>query len=254
MSLKAEFTGRRAYMAHVAGNRLSDAHKYAEAAQKHAQAVELYRQAIEQGCKKATYLMAYGVLLLRMREYEKARELMLEADKAPGITKDEKKQLRMNFAICQWKLGNLDKAIELMKSVAGDQKNSMLYGSLGYMLVEKARETGDFEEAIAFNEEAYEYDEDDAVVLDNLGQMHLAMGDRGKALDFFKRAHEQKPHQVDTLYYLALLYHEDGDDKTAKKLLDRALTGNYSALCTTSREQAQALLGELKVEEDAQEE
>jgi len=133
-----------------------------------------------------------------------------------------------------------------MKQASTDGSNSMIYGSLGYMLIEKARQTGDYTEAIEFNQKALEYDDEDAVVLDNMGQMNLAMGKREEAFDFFKRAHERKPTQVDTLYYLAKLYAEDGENEAAVKMLERALSQTYSALCTTTREQAQALLDEIQ--------
>ena len=120
--------------------------------------------------------------------------------------------------------------------------NGTVYGSLGYVLIEKARQTGDYTEALAFNMEALDYDEDDAVILDNLGQLHLSMGDKEKALEYFTRAHDIKPKQVDTLYYLALLALDRGEADAAREYLADALSGNYSALCTTTREQAQQLL------------
>ncbi len=79
-----------------------------------------------------------------------------------------------------------------------------------------------------------------------MGQLNLSMGKRGEAFEFFKRAHERKPTQVDTLYYLAKLYAEDGERETAVKMLERALSQTYSALCTTTREQAQKLLDEIR--------
>lgn len=237
--------GGKGYRAHVMGNQLSDQGKPEEARRKHEEALKYYEQATQEGKMTVSYLMAYGVLLLRMRQFEKAREIFLKAERDKRITKDERRQLRLNFAVCQWKLGHLDSAIEQLKIARADGNTSMIYGSLGYMLIEKARETGDFAEAIAFNDEALEYDEEDSVVLDNLGQLNLAMGNREKALEYFKKAHEQKPSQVDTLYYLARLAHEDGDDQTAREYLTKALSGNYSALATVSREQAQALLDQL---------
>ena len=105
---------------------------------------------------------------------------------------------------------------------------------------------GDFAEALEFNTKALDYDDEDAVVLDNLGQLYLAMGDREKALTYFKKAHENKPRQVDTLYYLARLAAEDGDTKQAIDYLNSALDGNYSALCPTTRQQALDLKAELE--------
>ncbi len=242
MGLFSGMKGRRAYAAHLKGNKLSDAHKVQEAKAAHAEAMALYQQAMDEGDRTPRYLMAYGVLLMRDRQFEKARALMLTTESAPGLTKEEKRQLRINFGICEWKLGHLDNAIQQMKNAGHDNMNSMIYGSLGYMLIEKARQTGDFAEAVQFNEEALDYDEEDAVVLDNMGQLNLAMGDRAKALAFFERAHKEKPSQVDTLYYLAKLAAEDGKQDAAKAYLETALKGNFSALCTTTREMAQALL------------
>ena len=79
-----------------------------------------------------------------------------------------------------------------------------------------------------------------------MGQLHLAMGDQEKALEYFTKAHERKPSQVDTLYYLAKLAIERGEKAAAREYLESALTGNYSALCTTTREQAQELLSSIK--------
>ena len=241
---RSDFLGRRAYMAHVNGNRLYDAGKPNEAQPKHEQARQLYEQAFDQGCERVAYLMAYGVLMLRFREYDKARAAFLKAESNKALTKDERKQLRINFAIAQWKLGQLDSAIEQLEIAAQDGKNAMLYGSMGYILIEKAAQTGDFERALAFNREAYDYDEDDAIVLDNMGQLHLHMGMRDEALGYFRRAHERKPNQVDTLYYLAKLALEDGERDAALEYLSTALNGNFSALSTITLEQAQALLEE----------
>ena len=244
--VKADSTGRKAYATHVQGNRLYDEGKSAEAKEKHDQAVTLYEEAFKYGCTKPAYLMSYGVLLLRYGRFDESKQMLLKAEHAPGITKDEKRQLRINFAICQWKLGELDSAISQMKIAMSDGATGLIYGSLGYMLIEKARQTGDFTEAIEFNEKALDYDDEDAVVLDNLGQLNLAMGQKDKALEYFTKAHEFKPRQVDTLYYLAVLAAERGDKKKAVSYLDDALNGNYSALCTTSRQQALDLKAQLE--------
>ena len=243
---KAENAGRRAYGLHVQANRLYDEGKTAEAKAKHDQAIELYDQAMKGGCQKVSYIMAYGVLLLRYGRFDESKELFLKAEHTPGITKDEKKQLRVNFAIAQWKLGNLDSAISQLKIALNEGATGLIYGSLGYVLIEKARQTGDFTEAVEFNDKAMDYDDEDAVVLDNMGQLNLAMGNKEKALEYFTKAHEIKPRQVDTLYYLAKLSAEAGDKKKAVEYLDTALDGNYSALCTTTRQQAADLKKEIE--------
>ncbi len=246
MGFMATWNGRKAYRLHIKGNALDDKKQYEQAERVHDQALALYRQAMDEGFRKPNALMAYAVLLMRKGRFEEAREVMLTTEKQPGLSRDDRRKLELNFAICQWRRGQLEGAIELMKHAHEDAKQALIYGSLGYMLIEKAIQTGDFAEAVAFNQEAYEYDEDDAVVLDNLGQLALAQGERERARGFFERALAQKPTQVDTLYYLAKLSCEDGDSQAAESYLARALGGRYSALCTTTREQAEALMERVK--------
>ena len=244
MSLMNNFIARKAYMRHVEGNQLSEKGQFEQAKAKYAEALDGYAKVTADPNCKHVYLEAYSVMLMRYQRFEEAMELLRRADKN-AMPKADKLKLRINYAVCQWKIGKLDQAIELMESVFNDLKNSLVYGSLGYMYIEKAVQTGDFSRAIEFNMEAYDYDEDDAVVLDNLGQLYLNMGDEEKALGYFEKAHSLKPQQVDTLYYLAKIYHGRGRDQEAKELLNTALTGNYSALATTSREMAQQLHKEI---------
>ena len=243
--LKASLAARKGYTAHVQGNRLSDQGKHEEAAAQHALALKSYTEAFDLGMKKPIYFMTYGVLLLRLRRVEEAKNAFLRAERCRDLTKDQRAQLRINFAVAQWKLGNLDSAIEQLRIAKEYGANGTIYGTLGYILIEKATQTGDFTEALEFNMEALDYDDADAVILDNLGQLYLNMGDKEKALEYFTKAHDIKPKQVDTLYYLAKLAIERGETDAAREYLETALDGNYSSLATTSREQAQELLNSL---------
>lgn len=245
MSFLTNFKGRRAYQAHIRGNQLIDQGKTAEGRQMHDKALALYEEAYAQGCREPNIVMAYGVLLMRFNQCEKSRDLFLSCEHMRGMDAKTKRQLRLNYSVCQWRLGNLDKAIELMQDAARNGKTAMIYTTLGYFLIEKGIQTGDFAEAIAFNQEAYEYDEDDAGVLDNLGQLNYAMGKPEEAYEYFSRAYRAKPTQVTTLYYIAKMNHEKGDDEKARAFIAKALDGNFSALCSVSRQQAQALAQEI---------
>ena len=46
-----------------------------------------------------------------------------------------------------------------------------MYSTLGFLLIAKGDETGDYEEALAFNRKAYDYDDGDASIVDNLAQV-----------------------------------------------------------------------------------
>ena len=252
--------GNHAYRCHVDGNKLIEAGKEKEGQAKLDEALQYYAQAYEAGLDRVGMLMSYGVLLMRRGEYEKAKEVYLRVHYKPGLSKDDRFDLRNNYSICLWRLGKLDEAIATIKRAAADNKTTLVYTTLGLFLILKADETGDFSEAIAFNKEAYSYDDEDAAILDNIGYLHMVMaeharrdGDEEKAqaerkhaYDFFTRAHKLKPRQITTLYYLAKMLEEDGQKGRAKEFIDAALQGTFSSICPVSRAEAEALRDRLK--------
>ena len=134
--------------------------------------------------------------------------------------------------------------------------NGMVYGTLGMFLVDQARVTGDFEEAMQFNREALDYDDEDGAVLDNMGQLYEQMSEaegngekaaeyRAQALKYYKKAHKCKPRQITTIYYLARMLHADGDDAGARKLLAVRDTLYISAICPVTAEMMETLAKEI---------
>lgn len=231
---------------HQSGSMLNDQRRFAEARQKFEEAKKNYQIAYDMGGRAPAMLIAMGLIHMREGQFDLARSLFLEAEKQKGIRPEERARLRNNYAILQWKTGHLDEAIEQMHIIEQSGRTSFVYGTLGYFLIEKATQTGDFAEAEAFNLEGLDYDDEDSVVLDNLGQLYLRMGDMQKARSFFEKAHAQKPTQIDTLYYLARFAVEDGDTETAKEYLDSALEAIFSAACTVKREDVQKLRDSLE--------
>lgn len=235
--------GRRAFQWHIRGNQLMNSDP-AKGKAMHDKAIQMYKEAYDAGCREGNIVMAYATLLMRFGQYERARELFLECEKL-RMDDRSKKQLRQNYSVCMWRMGNLDRAIEILKDMERHGKSEFIYTVLGYYLIEKALQTGDFEEALRYNTEALEYDEDDPGTLDNLGQLYYHMGDPDKAYEYFAHAFREKPTQVPTLYFIAKINHERGNDEKARQFIDKCLGGNFSALCSISREQAQALSDEI---------
>ncbi len=190
-------------------------------------AKKLYEEAIAGGMTHPHYMLAYSVLLLKDGEYEKAKALLVKTQKAPGITDAQKQQLFMNYAVACYKLGDLNRALELMEKQHEKNPSGLIYGTLGYLYVEK----GDAEKALAYNQQALEYDDQDPIVLDNMGQTYYRLlGDKKTAKQYFESALKLKPGQIDTLYYLAQYDLEAGNKEAAKEKLEKALEGRFSPL------------------------
>lgn len=240
---------------HHNGNQLSDKAQLTEAKARYNEALKLYNEAYDLGFRSCNYLQSFAILLMREGDIERARSILLETQNIKGLAKDDWHNLRVNYSICQWKMGLIDKAIETIGHAAREKMNSSVYNTLGMYLVDKARETGETAEAMEFLGKAMEYDDEDAATLDNLGQLYLIMsdsekanGDAAKAAEYtkkarkaFEQAHENKPRQITTIYFLAKLMLEAGEIDKAREMVHKADTIYFSALCSVSRKEMDAL-------------
>ena len=232
MGFLANMKGNRAYAKHAKGDM--------EGARKE------YEEAVSAGMDNPKLLLTYAMLLLRSGDYEKTIEVLRKAEKAPGVTADQKTQVMVHYAVAIWKLGKLERALELLQEVFRKQKSGLSYGVLGFLLIEQ----GDVEEALAFNREAVAYDEEDAVFLDNLAQTYYRLlGDKETAKGYFEKALQTKPTAIDTNYFLAQYDVEAGKREEAIAKLETAVTGRFSPLNYITREKVQAELDALRAGE-----
>ncbi|MEA4999821.1 MAG: tetratricopeptide repeat protein [Candidatus Limiplasma sp.] len=209
---------------------------------KSAEALKLYEEAIAAGLNEPRYILSYSVLLIREGQYQKARELLVANQKNPQLTDDSRRQLYVNYAVCVYKLGDMQKGIELLERQHEKEPSGLIYETLGYLYIE----AGETEKALAFNQEAMAYDEEDAITLDNLGQVYYRLlYDHEAARTYFERAIALKPSQIDTLYFLAQLDIASGDHSAAKEKLEKALQGRFSPLNYATRDKVQEALAKL---------
>ena len=227
MALSTTIKARKALKAHNEGH--------------YEEAVKLYQECVDEGCQDVKLCLAYSVLLLRGGEYQKARELLVKIQKYP-MTEDQKRQLYVNYAACVYKMGEIDRAVELMERQHEKNPSGLIYQTLGYLYVE----LGDYDKALAYNTEALDYDDEDSITLDNMGQTYYRLGnDKEKAKEYFDKAHELKPGQLDTLYFLALYDIDAGDGEAAREKLEKVREGRFSPLNYASRQKAESLLEKL---------
>lgn len=205
------------------------------------EAMKLYQEAVDEGAQDARSLLGYSVLLFRAGRFQEARELLVKIQKFP-MTDDLRRQMYVNYASTVFKMGEVDKAIEVLEHQHEKQESGLIYETLGYLYVE----AGDKEKALAFNTKAYEYDDEDYITLDNLGQTYYRLlGDKERAKEFFDKAIELRPGQIDTLYFLSRYDLEAGDKDAARAKLEKALEGRFSPLNYATPELIKAELEKL---------
>ncbi|MDR3051961.1 MAG: tetratricopeptide repeat protein [Oscillospiraceae bacterium] len=229
MGFWANYKGNRAYARYAKGDLEG--------------AKTAYEQAYAQGMDAPRLLLTYAILLLRTGDYAKAAEVLRRVEKAPGLTLDQHSQMLVHYGVAMWKLGKMDRALEVLRDAFRRHKNTLTYSTLGFLLIEK----GDADEALAFNREAMAYDEDDPVFLDNLAQTYYRLlGDKQAARPLFERALAHKPNAIDTNYFLSQYDLEEGKTEDALAKLQLAAQGRFSPLNHVTREDVQAQIEKLQ--------
>lgn len=106
--------------------------------------------------------------------------------------------------------------------------------------------------AEAFIRKSLDYDDEDAICLDNMGQfVYRVLGDRAAAKDWFDKAIAIKASQIDTLWFLSRYDEEAGNLQGALEKLEEAAEGRFSPLNYCSREMVQQEIARLKGEKEA---
>ena len=123
MSFQGMLKGRKAYKAHGKG-------RYQEA-------LKLYDEAYNEGMVHPQHMLGYTVLLLRDRQYQKAREILVAMQNNPALNPVQKNQLFINYAAAVFRMGELEKGVRLLERQHAHSPSGLVYQTLGYLYVEK---------------------------------------------------------------------------------------------------------------------
>ena len=241
------------------------------------EALKLYEEAYAEGLDDPRFNLAYALMIIRNGEYQKAKDFLVKHQKAPGMTQDQRITLLVDYAACCFRLGNIDKGISTLEQQFRKTETGLLYQTLGYLYVEKydaankpvfdrpedteetpeeaLTESGEkdnteekmlspreaweagVKKAEGFIRQSLEYDDGDAICLDNMGQFtYRVLDDREGAKTWFDKAIAIKDSQIDTLYFLSRYDEEAGNREAALEKLEKAAEGRFSPLNYCSRE------------------
>ena len=74
------------------------------------------------------------------------------------------------------------------------------------------------------------------------------LGDKAAAKEWFEKAHEEKPGQIDSLWFLSRYDLDNGDKAAALEKLEVAVDGRFSPLNFVSKADVEAEIARLKAE------
>ena len=277
-------------MGFLSAMKANKAHRMQQNGQRE-EAAKLYEEAFAEGLKDPRFLLSYALMIIRDGKYQKAKEFLVANQKVP-MTQTQRAELLVYYATCCFRLGNIDKGIDVLEQQFRKTETGLLYQTLGYLYVDKydmshrpdfttavteaasaaedasqeapAEETAGaeaqapalspeeewnagIEKAEEFIRKSVEYDDEDPVCLDNLGEfLYRVRGDKAAAKEWFDKAIEIKDKQIDTLYFLSRYDLDAGNREAAVEKLEKAAEGRFSPLNYCSKESVQQEIEKLK--------
>ena len=95
------------------------------------------------------------------------------------------------------------------------------------------------------NEEAYEYNSDDAVICDNYGLYLMRKNNYDEALKVYEKALESERNFPEIYYNYALVLIEKGEKEKARENLEKALEKPFFNNTTVKKEAVEAAISDL---------
>ena len=210
-------------------------------------ALALYKKAYKSKFLSPDMVIFCGYIFLKEGNPALAEEAF---DRVLGkkLNNRQKNSLDTNKAILFWKKGDIDSAISLLEEVWEREPSITVAGTLGALMLVKARQTGDYSCALDFCEQTNNQYTYEKTILANLGEAYYSTNQNEKALKTFEELMDCGSTAPAAYYYyaLALLKAERMDE--AEEMLNRSLRQRFSALSTVSKKTVREKLNQITVE------
>lgn len=193
---------------------------------------------------KAANTLNYGYLLLRAGRLSEAETIINSAFMLSKITEDDKVRARMMLALVSWQKGDISEAIGIYEKLLENGENTTVYANLGFLYIE----SGDIRKAYDFCRRAYEYNDSNNVILDNIAECAYRTGKLSEAREYLEKAINSKQPIAENYYHYARVLRDCGEPSEALKYARLAETMSINALSGIKKSDVSSLVSELENE------
>lgn len=206
-------------------------------------ALAFYDKAVSTGRSGAAIAITYVLMLMRTGKMDKALSVVnnIIADRKTKL--QEKYTAKQYRSLIYFKQGDKEEALQDAYEIFEECKNTTMYGLLGYL---KLACDEPIPETLDFCKEAYDYNDEDRDIVDNLVLAYYKNGEYDKAEELASDLVEMSPKFVEAYYHSALIATAKGDNTKAKELLEHIGECTRTALTTVSEEEIDNLKRELE--------
>lgn len=204
-----------------------------------------FRRAHKTGSMTPECKLQYSSFCLRENDFKTGRRLLYEIINSSTVQRVQKLNAKHNMAVLMWKEGDLDEAIEYLEDVHEEKRATDTYGTLGVLYLERAKRDNAYDDVIDFMLEAYEYNESDKTIADNLGETYLMMGEYEKAKEVYDNLLVTELVTPMPYYNYGLVLKALGEKEKALENFEKALTCRFTSVLTVTKELVQAEIDNL---------
>ena len=187
-------------------------------------ALENYRDAALSKYCNGPIINNYLICELKYGKPSIAREYIDENLISKNIKSNEKLNLEVTKAIVLWKTNSQEKAINLLKHLIENNKNTYIYETLTSLLLA----SGKFNEAKKYISEAMEFNSDNNIIKSNYAELCFKFEQFDEAEKTFDYLINENVKFIEPYYYSALLERKKGNCDKAFELLRIAESFNES--------------------------
>lgn len=201
-------------------------------------ALENYRDAALSKYCIGPIISNYLICELKYGKPSIAREYIDENLISKNIKSNEKLNLEVTKAIVLWKTNSQEEAINLLKHLIENNKNTYIYETLTSLLLA----SGKFNEAKKYISEAMEFNSDNNIIKSNYAELCFKFEQFDEAEKTFDYLINENVKFIEPYYYSALLERKKGNCDKAFELLRIAESFNESLVSLiTNKDIEQAL-------------
>ena len=187
-------------------------------------ALENYRDAALSKYCNGPIISNYLICELKYGKPSIAREYIDENLISKNIKSNEKLNLEVTKAIVLWKTNSQEKAINLLKHLIENNKNTYIYETLTSLLLA----SGKFNEAKKYISEAMEFNSDNNIIKSNYAELCFKFEQFDEAEKTFDYLINENVKFIEPYYYSSLLERKKGNCDKAFELLRIAESFNES--------------------------
>lgn len=183
----------------------------------------------------------YGYNCLRCGQTVMAKKVFSDAYLITKPQSADRYRIMSLQALVDWKDGDVDSAVELLEEIYNDGfKNTNLYQNLGIMY----NLQGEYEKALAFNKEGYEYNSDDNIIVDNIADTYALMGELEESKKIYEDLvnRDPEPRFPEAFYGYGEVLIKLGEKERGIEMIEKSLTKPFSFLSLRSKEEIEQML------------